>query len=298
MAYSGSQRKRVIPLQYQIFGIVLNVMSYVHRAFTAKIASNLWFTVFKSKPKPWVVNFWQSADQRVEIEVNHQQIPVYSWGRGPLIVVMHGWSGSGTQFSWLIPALVESGYQVASFDAPAHGINPGNQSDLIQFTESLLVIEQKLGAIDTLIAHSLGAMASIYAIQRGLKADRLVLFGPHLSVAEMFETYTGLLNLNSKLSGAFFHNIGLRMKDLMGGSDPWLHFTPEQLLADLGIKGMLVFDQQDEEVSLEQFKAIEKLWVDCQSVETSGLGHNGILKDKDVINKVVGFLELKAVSVC
>jgi hypothetical protein len=57
MAHWGSQRRRVIPLQYQIFGTVLNVMSYVHRTFTAKIASNLWFTVFKSKPKPWVIKF-------------------------------------------------------------------------------------------------------------------------------------------------------------------------------------------------------------------------------------------------
>jgi pimeloyl-ACP methyl ester carboxylesterase len=231
-------------------------------------------------------------------EVNNQPIPVYSWGSGPLVVVMHGWSGSGTQFSWLIPQLVASGYQVASFDAPAHGINPGNQSDLIQFSESLLAIEQKLGAIDTLIAHSLGAMASIYAIQRGLNPERLVLFGPHLSVVEMFETYAGLLNLNSKLSNAFFNNIGFRMKNLMGGSDPWHHFTPEQLLANLGVKGMLVFDQQDEEVSLQQFKAIENLWLDCQSVETNGLGHSGILKDKNVIDTVIGFLDFKPVLVC
>ena len=288
---SSGRAGRVVPLKYQMFGLGLNVASRIRNQWAAEVASNFWFTVFKSQRKPWVEVFWQSADQRVEVQVGDHTIPVYLWGQGPLVLTMHGWSGSGTQYRQFIPTLVEAGYQVAAFDAPGHGLNPGKQSHLLEFTDSLLSIQQQIGTVDTVLAHSLGAMAAVLATHRGLNPQQMVLLGPHLDVEEMFRSYRRLLNFNEKLSNQFYENIGLRMSDLLDGDNPWKSLKPEKLLNGRDYRGLLVFDREDEEISQSLFAAIQQHWQGCETLETEGLGHQRILKDEAVVKTVLSFLQ-------
>ena len=288
---SGGKQKRIIPIHYQMLGLGLNVISHIRNDWAARIISNMWFTVFKGKVKPWTTRFWQQADDCVTLKLNNTSIPVYLWGEGPLVVMMHGWSGSGSQFRKLIPGLVKAGYRVAAFDAPAHGSNPGKQSHLLEFCDSLIAIQQQLGSIDTVIAHSFGGMAAIVASQRGLTPKQMILFGPHLDAHEMHQTYSDLLNLRPKLSIRFREIIEQRMLDILRVDDVWQFLTPKNLLAPIKSKGLLIYDLNDEEISQEQFKAVGQYWQDCETIETQGLGHHRILKDRAVIGDVLAYME-------
>ena len=287
---SSERQKRLIPFKYQAFGLALNALSHLSNPWAADILSNIWFTVFKTKPKPWITRFWQQADSCVELHLKDKSIPVSLWGRGPLVVLMHGWSGSGVQFRRLIRGLVSAGYQVAAFDAPAHGSNPGKQSHLLEFIDSLLAIQQQIGTVDTVIAHSLGGMAAVAAAQRGLSVRQLVLFAPHLDVQEMYQTYADLLNLNPVLSNKFRDTIGQKMADIFGVADIWNLLTPANMLAQIKCQGLMIYDNADEEIPQHQFKSIAHYWPGCQVMETKGLGHNLILKDKTVIQNVLDFM--------
>ncbi len=281
---------RVVPLGYQLAGVGLNLISRFNHEWVAEILSDFWFTVFKKTPKPWVEKFWQQAEKRVELEFGDNSIPVYLWGNGPLVVMMHGWSGSGTQYRKFIPALVEAGYQVALFDAPAHGSNPGKRADLVDFCDALIAIQQQIGSLDTVVAHSLGAMAAVYATHRGLHVNRLVLLAPHLDVEKMFDSYRRLLGLNTKLAGRFNSIIGRRMADILGSDDPWGLLTPDALLQDSDIPGLLVYDQADEEIPQQQFENIVRHWKESSVIKTQDLGHSRLLKDAVVIRQVVNYL--------
>ena len=287
---SSERRKRVIPLSYQLFGLGLNFASRIHMNWAAEILKDLFFTVFKTPMKPWIAEFWQQADAQVEIEFDNQNIPVYLWGEGPLVVMMHGWSGSGAQFRKLIPGLVEAGYQVAAFDAPAHGNNPGKHTHLVAFVNTLLGIQQKIGPLHTLMAHSFGGMAAMMAKHRGLSVEQMVLFGPHLDVDEIHRSYSELLNLNPKLSRQFRDKIGARMAEIVEFDDVWQFFTPENLLKKCDFGGLLIYDTQDEEIPLPQFKAVARYWKGAQILETEGLGHHLILRDPVVVDKVLKFM--------
>jgi len=287
---SSKRQKRVIPLSYQLLGLGLNAVSRISNEWAADILSNIWFTVFKSKPKLWISEFWQQAESTVEFHLEDKSIPVSLWGQGPLVVMMHGWSGSGVQFRHLIPGLVAAGYQVAVFDAPAHGSNPGKRTHLIEFVDSLLAIEQQIGTVDTVMAHSFGGMAVVVAAQRGLSARQMVLFGPHLDVQEMYQSYSDLLNLNPKLSKRFRDKIGQQIADILGVDDVWTVLTPENLLDQFDIPGLLIYDNADEEIPQDQFKTIAQHWQGCRILETRGLGHNHILKDETVIENVLTFM--------
>ena len=283
-------------MSFQTAGFCLNIVSRAHNEWPAQVLSKIWFTVFKSKPKQWVDEFWQQADESISIHLTDKNLPVYSWGKGPLVVLMHGWSGSGTQFRYFIPALVAAGYQVITFDAPAHGQNVGRQSHLLEFTNTLLAIQQQVGEVNTVIAHSLGAMAATLAIQKGLKAQHLVMMAPHLDVQKMFESYSELLNLRPVLAKRFYDLIGQKMYEILDQQDPWAILNPPALLNDKTPTGMLVYDQEDEEVDAVLLAEIEITWKDCTSLKTKGLGHNRILKDEAVIQSVLSYLHEKQVQ--
>ena len=293
---SSKRRNRVIPLSHQLFGLGLNLVSHLRNEWAANILSKLWFTVFKSKPKLWITEFWQQAESCIEVQLKDKSIPVSLWGLGPLVVMMHGWSGSGVQFRRLIPGLVAAGYQVAVFDAPAHGSNPGKRSHLLEFSDSILAIQKQIGPIDTVMAHSLGGMAAVISAQRGLSARQMILFGPHLDVQKMYQSYSDLLNLNPKLSNRFRDKIGQEMADILGIDDVWNFLTPANLLARSNYQGLLIYDNQDEEIPLEQFKAVKQHWLGCQTLETEDLGHHRILKDESVIESVLAFMDRSEVA--
>ena len=287
---SAERRQRVIPLSFQMAGVALNLVSRLHNEWAADMLARLWFTVFKSKPKPWVADFWASADERIELPVYEVTIPIHLWGEGPLVVLMHGWSGSGTQFRYFIPILVEAGFRVACFDAPEHGANPGRKTHMLRFSASLLGIQERIGPIDCVIAHSLGGMAATFSLQQGLKPDRMVLVAPHLEVEKMFETYSELLAMRPKLAQRFRQKIGDGMAALKQGMDPWQDLVPAKLLAHPGLEGMLVFDYEDPEITPAQFEEMHQLWPGSQVHTTRGLGHNRILKDRAVIEDIAKYL--------
>lgn len=284
-------RKRIIPMRYRLFGQVLNFVSLLNTNWASRVLNDMWFTVFKKKPKPWVKRFWDSVDNIVELSLNEKTVPVGLWGKGPLVVMVHGWSGSGTQFRHLVPGLVAAGYQVAIFDAPAHGSNPGKTTHLLEFSATLNAVGKQIGPIDTIMAHSLGAMATLVAMaDNGLKADKLVLFAPHLSVDKMHETYSETLGLNPKLSARFRDMIGARMSVLFDGDDPWARLTPANLLKNVTCEGLLIHDANDPEISPNLFGEVKNSWSTCQLLVTQNLGHRGILKDENVIETIVEFM--------
>jgi len=293
---SSGQDKRVVPFSYQMLGHGLNFISYIRNEWAANIISDLWFSVFKSKVKPWTIKFWQTADSCIEVQLKDKIIPVHLWGAGPLVVMMHGWSGSGSQFRKHIPGLVKAGYQVASFDAPAHGVNPGKQSHLLEFSDTLIAIEQQLGKVDTVMAHSFGGMAAVVSTIRGFSPRQMVLIGPHLDAHEMHQTYSELLNLNPKLTQRFRDKIEQKMTDILNtgllkiDKDVCHFLSPASLLSKTNCKGLLIYDLDDEEIPQSQFKEVEKHWQGCQTIETSGLGHHRILKDRKVIEKILKFM--------
>ncbi len=297
---SNTWRRRTTAFLYRMFGMGLNMASLVNNEWAASLLANLWFTVFKREVKPKLKKFWQQSDRCIEVKLKSKSIPVYLWGQdslqAPLLVMMHGWCGSGSQFRYLIPGLLEAGYRVAVFDAPSHGSNAGKRSHLGEFCESLLAIQQQLGMIDTMMAHSLGSMATLMATQQGLNIRQMVLFAPHLDAEEMFNSFTGRLNLNKRLSSCLYNMIAKKLEAILHVDNCWKYLSPEKLLADSNYRGLLIYDLDDEEVPLEQFISVARHWQNCRIIKTRNLGHNRILKDKQVIERVLAYMKSAKLS--
>src|SRR5438105_1441963 len=60
-------------------------------------------------------------------ENDTEEVAVYRWGKADRrILLVHGWGGKAAQFFSFVGPLLENGFEVIAFDAPAHGLSSGS----------------------------------------------------------------------------------------------------------------------------------------------------------------------------
>jgi hypothetical protein len=86
-------------------------------------------------------------------------------------LLVHGWSGRGTQLVKIADALVKSGYSTISFDVLHMVKSPGNQTIMTDFIAAIIEIENST-VLESAVGHSpLGGMSILNAIKKGLKLN-------------------------------------------------------------------------------------------------------------------------------
>src|SRR5262245_59412942 len=68
------------------------------------------------------------------MRIGRRRIETWTWGRGPRVLLVHGWGGRGTQFGAFVAPLVQRGFSVLSFDAPGHGASDRGPATLPEMT--------------------------------------------------------------------------------------------------------------------------------------------------------------------
>jgi pimeloyl-ACP methyl ester carboxylesterase len=220
------------------------------------------------------------------VSAGGRKIQCYSWGKGPVILLLHGWAGRATQFRKFIEVLKDAGYRVVGFDGPAHGKSEGKKTSIIEFEETLRRIYEETGVPEAIIAHSFGGSAVLYSAMKGLSVKKLINIASPTIGDEIINTYLRAVNGSSK-TGDFFK---AWMKTTHGKSfDEFtsLHFV-QHMKQEIDL--LLVHDENDKEVSLQHALELKKVYPGAELLITKGLGHTRILKDENVIRNCVTFI--------
>ena len=214
-------------------------------------------------------------------------LTAYEWGEGATILLVHGWAGRGTQFGWsFVKPLIESGYRVVAFDAPAHGKTPGQQTNGFEIAEAIATVAKDESPIDSIIAHSLGVASAVLALkQSNITPRKIICLASLCWLSSSVTKFSQLARLSSQEENELFN----MMEDKFG-KDVWSIFSVDRQVANLNIPALLFHDRCDRESSLEESKAIADAWQGSQLVVTEGLGHKRILRDPQVIEQTVNFL--------
>ncbi len=229
---------------------------------------------------------WVTRDMPAP-EWNGLSVVAHSWGpeQAPRVVLLHGWGGRGTQLQGFIQPLLDAGFQVAALDAPAHGLSAGRHSSLLHFAAALQQLEQELGRIEAVLAHSLGGAATLLALSRGLQLRRAVLVAPPADLVRYSKVFARLLGLKEslrlRLQQRFEHRVGVRWDDL----------NSIKLAGQQQIPGLIIHDRDDTDTYWQQSARIAAEWPGAALHITEGLGHRRILKDAAVIQRSVDFLK-------
>jgi pimeloyl-ACP methyl ester carboxylesterase len=215
---------------------------------------------------------------------------VYEWTKAadaPVVLMVHGWGARATHMGRMIEPLVEAGFRVVAFDAPAHGESSGVFIDVIEFAAAISAVAKHYGDIHTLIAHSFGAATAMMARRDwGVTVQRQILISSidHVKwITHMFEQYVGA-------APAIVERMRQRMVERHNGSFDWAQLSVMDMLHQARQPTLLIHDQDDAEIPFQHSLNLLRCAPHAQLHVTSGLGHHRLLGNESVITRVRDFV--------
>lgn len=223
-----------------------------------------------------------TTDSYTQLQHGNRTIPVYSWGRGPVVLGVHGWAGAGIQFGAWVNPLVEAGYRVVLFDAPAHGRAQGESTDLFEMAEVTARVAASVGGVHGVLAHSVGCLAVARAIADGLAPKYLAMLAPPVSLSAVMEKLGQQLGLSPEVLG-----VHLQLMEERFGKSVWEQLDLGRLSPSLTQRGLIVIDDDDTSISPDESERVYHNWNNADLLRTHGLGHHRLLWSPLVVETVL-----------
>ena len=265
---------------------IAKFLQAVSPSLTTKFAAKLFTTPIRHKlPKRELHMERESVQKSIVVTEIQKEIVVYEYGKSnKKILLVHGWSGRGTQLVKIADELLKLGYMTISFDAPAHGKSKGNSSIMIEFIASILEIEKQYGPFEFAIGHSLGGMSVLNAIKQNLQVKKAVIIGSGDIIQDIIDDFICKLQLKPeygiKLRDHFEAKFGGKMDD----------YSAYKAAEKTEIPVLVIHDKDDDDVSVKAAYHIQKHLKQSEIMITEGLGHRKILGDEAVIQKIREFI--------
>jgi len=270
-------------------GIVLTarVLEKVSPRLAVRFAAKLFTTPIKHKMPLREYDMDNQTVQTVlKIPSIQKNIMVYEWGDGTKkVLLVHGWSGRGTQLFKIAETLINQGFSVVSFDAPAHGKAAGNATIMTEFIAAIQEIDKKYGAFHAAIGHSLGGMALLNAIKDGFAVNHLVTIGSGDKVKDIIDDFIAKLKLKPATGVLLQQHFEKKYTTSMDSLSAYV------AAKDVHIPVLVVHDENDEDVPERAAHHIFKHLKNGEMMITKKLGHRKILGDEKVIEKTVAFIK-------
>src|SRR5712691_2373566 len=126
-----------LPIALVALRLLFRLSGAVAPPLAARFASYLWYRPQRHRPPVREQGLLGRA-RHVPMRHAGKRIAVYDWGKGPTVMLVHGWSGRGAQLGEFVEPLSGAGYRVVAFDAPAHGHSDGRDTTILEISEVIL----------------------------------------------------------------------------------------------------------------------------------------------------------------
>lgn len=220
------------------------------------------------------------------IDIDGVTVETYAWGTGGRVVLLvHGWAGRASQMAPLGRALASEGYRAITFDLPAHGASGGETTSLPQVERVIRVLAEHAGTVHAIVGHSFGAIAAMLAVAEGLAVDRIVVIGAPATASHMADSFIEAIGSGERAKRQFLERLERRF-----GVEMWRQFSPTRLSQQIAADALIVHDVDDRVVPYTQALELWRAWPAAARMTTAGFGHNRILKQSDVLEDVVDFI--------
>lgn len=230
------------------------------------------------------------GSQTFEIAGNEDVRRGYLWkSQGPTVLLVHGWGADSSSMIGFVKPLLSLGFQVASFDAPAHGESVGNKTTMTRFVKAVDATIKSLNNVQIVIGHSLGSIASVAAVAhaspRYAKAvKRLVLIAAPVSLSAVLERWSANQQLPPAVVGKIYERLHVQ------NGVPVSHWDISVLGAAMDVPVLVVHDEHDPVVPLTEAQRLVCSLKNARLEQTAGLGHSRILSAAPVKDLIIRFI--------
>ncbi len=275
-------------LAINYFRTKFKLLAYISKRKTAEQAFKLFCTpLMKAASKPRTVFTWA---EELNFILNGLKVYGYRWNKDAAhkVLILHGFGSSANNFHYYIEAMLEKGYQILAFDAPAHGKSQGKTINVLEYSQLIEKIIQQYGPIDGFIAHSFGGIALSLAMEK-IPHDhntKIVLIAPATETSTAIDSAFKFLQINDPAVREAFDSI---IFEKSGYPVKW--YSIKRAMKNIQASVLWIHDEDDDVTPLlDALKVKEAGFKHIEFIITSGLGHRNIYRDKSVQKKVIQFL--------
>jgi pimeloyl-ACP methyl ester carboxylesterase len=211
-------------------------------------------------------------------------LAAWSWGQGPTVLLVHGWSGYAGQMTGFVAPLVAAGYRVVAFDQPAHGQSTGPRTHALNMRDAVRAVGRQVGPLHALVGHSLGATAAVLAMAQDLDVGRLVLVAPPAEAPIFARGFARALGLSETRAEGV-----VRRAERALGVD-FASIDLRRIAPGMRTPLLLIHDADDGQVPLAHGQQIAQAWPEARLMTTRALGHGRLLRAPEVVGAVLDFV--------
>ncbi|MBF8758327.1 alpha/beta fold hydrolase [Pseudomonas guariconensis] len=234
-------------------------------------------------PRPLPPRHWElpllAKAERITLRFG---LSALRWGKGPTVLMMHGWEGRPTQFAALIETLVAAGHTVVSLEGPGHGQSPGQHAHVGLFARALLEAAAELPPLRAVVGHSMGGASMLLALQWGLRTEVAVSIAAPAQLLGVLRGFAHRLGLPARARAAFIRQV----EQDVGVQISRLDVSGYQL----DVPGLVVHASDDSLVPATEAQAIHNAWFDSRLMLLEEGGHQRVLADPQVNQAVLELL--------
>ena len=269
---------------------VFRVLGVIAPGVAARLAHYLWFRPQRHTPPAREQALLMQARCHPRT-FGMKRVSVYTWGAGPAVLLVHGWSGRGAQLAEFVTPLVDAGYRVVTFDAPGHGRSDGHETSLLEVAEIIRSLAHEFAPMPVVIAHSFGVACALYALQSEPFARRFVALSPPATMTGLLQKFAVPLGLSRRTIELFRAILARRF-----GDDLWDRLSAATMARTMALPALVIHDRDDLDVPWTEGEAVANAWPGARFIRTEGLGHRRLLRHPAVIARVVEFIGTRSTA--
>lgn len=247
-----------------------------------------YFEIVKLPHDEFAKDFLRRA-QSFSVKVNNKIFKYYRRGSGPTVVLVHGLHSNLASMIAIAEDLVDRGYKVVLFDAPAHGEASGASTDPFEVREFMRKIAGQLGEIHAVVCHSLGGLWALSAWDRGLRAHTFVSIASPSSKKFLVEKFVQLNQLDEETAARLMRELEARF-----GQDVWTEFSPAERVKSVDVPGLIIHGKDDDFVPPDHAQHLHANWAGSRVEMLDSTGHFDIVASPKVRRLIAEHLQALA----
>ncbi|MBS1610591.1 MAG: alpha/beta hydrolase [Bacteroidetes bacterium] len=266
----------------------IKILTVFSKRKAAEKALQIFRTPAKRSRKEWTELFKKA--EKKEFEFNGITIRGFRWNNPGKrkALILHGHESTVLNFEIYIKGLLDKGYEVLAFDAPAHGISEGETLNVLDYRDFIIHIHNQFGPVQSYLGHSFGGLAIPLALEKIQHNNtfRIALIAPATETTTTINRYFRLLRVKNEKVKKHFEDL---IQEIDGNHSSW--YSVSRALPNIKAAIIWAHDEDDPVTPFsDALKVKEQNYPNIQFVITKGLGHNLIYREEKVAKQVIDFL--------
>ncbi|MFC9998711.1 alpha/beta fold hydrolase [Nocardia sp. NPDC127526] len=243
-----------------------------------------WFRIAKLPHDPATKEFLGRCQSHT-IKVDGKAYKYYQAGSGPTVLHVHGVRSNLGSMTAIAEDLLEQGYQVVLFDAPAHGEALGDSTDPIEVREVIRAIAGQFPELHAVVGHSLGSLWSLSAWREGLRAKAFVSISAPATMRFLVDKMADFMPIEQDQLDELAAAIEERL-----GADVWEVFSPSENAKAVDVPALVIHGAKDDYVPPANGEALYAAWPGSTLELIDGADHFDIVGSPAVRKLISAFL--------